>query len=149
MTTYRLLLLLLATGFLAGCATPQQKMEKRKQEKYTAYASLPADQKAAVDKGQITPGMPMDAAYIAWGKPDQVVTSGSDAGTFVTWLYLNVYLQSYFVGGGWGYGGLCYGPYGYYAGPYIDYYPVSYVSAEVVFHDGVVKSWRTLPRPGY
>lgn len=150
MSIHRFLLLILAAGFLAGCATPQQKIERRRQEKSNAYASLSADQKAAVDKGQIAPGMPMDAVYIAWGKPSQVVSSGSDAGTFVTWLYLNVYLQSYFVGGGWGYPPFCYGPYGYfYGGPYIDYYPVNYVSAEVVFQDGVVKSWRTLPRPGY
>jgi hypothetical protein len=141
------LVLLISASLPTGCATPQQKIDKRKQEKYSAYAALPPDQKTAVDKGQINSGMPMDAVYIAWGKPSQVVTSGSQAGTFVTWVYLNVYLQSYFVGGGWGYGPFCYGP--YFAGPYIDYYPVNYVSAEVVFHDGVVQSWRTLPRPGY
>ena len=149
MNISRFLLPLLAAVLLAGCATPQQKIEKRKQEKYSAYASLSPEQKAAVDKGEIVRDMPMDAVFMAWGKPNQVLTSGSEAGTFVTWVYMNVYLQSYLVGGGWGYSGWCYGPYGYYGGPYIDYYPVNYVSAEVIFQNGLVKSWRTLPRPGY
>jgi len=131
---------------LAGCATPQQKLEKRKQEKYAAYAALSATQRAEVDHGQIAVGMPMDAVYIAWGKPSQVVSSGSEAGTFVIWVYLGVYLQSYYVSG-WNYGAYCNGPYAYYGGPYINYYPVNYPKSEVTFEQGIVRSWKTLPGP--
>jgi hypothetical protein len=108
---------------------------------------LSAEQRADVDVGQITVGMPMDAVYIAWGKPNQVVTGGTINGTFVNWVYLGVYLQSYYVGPGW-YGVPACGvrPGWYYPGPYIDYYPVNYVRAQVTFENGVVKFWRAQPR---
>ena len=149
----RRLPLLAALAFfalLAGCATPQQKLEARKKEKYSAYSALPAEQRAAVDRGQIDVGMPMDAVYVAWGKPDQVITGGTTGGLFATWIYLGVYLQSYFVGGGWYGAPACgYRAGYYYPGPYIDYYPVSYPKSEVTFENGVVKSWRSQPSSHY
>ena len=142
------LLLTAAVGasFLTGCATPQQKLEARKKEKYSAYSALPAEQRVEVDKGQIGVGMPMDAVYIAWGKPDQVVTGATTGGSFATWTYLGVYLQSYFVGPGWYGAPACtVRPYYYHPGPYIDYYPVAYPRSEVTFENGEVKFWRTQP----
>jgi hypothetical protein len=139
-------MLLVAVLAVSGCATSQQKLETRKQEKYSTYSSLTPEQRVAVDHGQIAVGLPMDAVYIALGKPDQVINSGSDAGTFTTWIYLGVYLQSYYTWGPGYYGGYRGGPYGYYGGPAINYYPVNYVSAEVKFQSGLVNSWRASPK---
>ena len=130
---------------ITGCAT--STIETRKQERYNVYSELPPDQKAAVDSGQIKVGMSMDAVYVAWGKPSQIVSGESSSGSTVTWLYHGTYLQEYRY---WTYQNYCYGR-GYYAAPSLafDYYPRSYVSAEVVFAEGKVKEWRSLPQPRY
>ena len=141
------LLLALLALFLAGCAT--STIESRKKERYEAYSSLTDAQRTAVDAGQLVIGLPMEGVYIAWGKPDQVVSGESQAGAFTSWLYSDSYLQGVSY---WGYR-----PYhaGYYRYPYYgptlmhDYVPVGYIRAEVVFENGLVKQWRTLPAPGY
>ncbi len=138
-------LLLAGLLLLTGCAT--STLEGRKQERHPAYAALPPDQQAAVDSGQIKVGMSMDAVYIAWGKPSQILTGESSNGSTVTWLYQGTYLEEYRY---WSYHPYCYGR-GYFASPYLDYdyYPRSYFKAEVIFQDGKVKEWRSLPHPGY
>ena len=137
--------ILLGSLLLAGCAT--STIETRRQERYASYSELPAEQRAAVDTGNIKVGMSMDAVYIAWGKPAEVLISESSKGTLVTWLYRGSYLQvyRYWTHPHYYYGMGCYGT------PYLayDYYPQSYVSAEVIFEGGVVKEWRNLPAPGY
>ncbi len=139
------LLLPLVGWLLTGCAT--STVETRRQERYDIYSELPAEQKAAVDTGKIKVGMSMDAVYIAWGKPAEILTSESSKGTLVTWLYRGAYLREYRY---WTYHDYYYGR-GYYSTPYLvhDYYPQSYVTAEVIFEGGLVKEWRNLPTPGY
>jgi len=118
---------------LLGCAT--NDVDKRKHERATAYAELSPDMKTLVDQHQIKVGMPMDGVYIAWGKPAEVLQSETEGGADIVWLYY----------GGWmeetRYWGRRY--------PLRDYQPRTYVSAEVVFVNGLVKSWRTLPQPVY
>jgi len=137
--------LLLGGLFLTGCAT--STIETRKQERLGTYTSLPPDQKAAVDSGQIKVGMAPDAVYIAWGSPSQILTGESSKGSMVTWLYHGSYLEEhrYWTHYDYHYRGR------YYAAPHLayDYYPRGYVSAEVRFENGVVKEWRRLPQPGY
>jgi hypothetical protein len=129
----KLFLGLLVVVFLVGCATPS--VESRKQERYAAYQALSPEMKAAVDHGSIKAGMPMDAVYIAWGQPAQVLQAGNGGGESVTWLYEGGYLEETRY---WGYRRVHY-----------DYNPRSYVRAEIVFVNGVVKEWRTLPQPVY
>jgi len=122
----------LAALLLAGCAT-HSTVQSRKQERYAAYQALPADQKAAVDQGRLMPGMSMDAVYIAWGKPTQVISGGGPGGETVTWLYQHNYLQET-----------------EYLGTrhvYYGYTPSSYVGAQVVFVNGVVSTWQTFASP--
>jgi len=140
----QLFLLALASVFLVGCAST---IESRKKERYQVYTELSPEQRSAVDAGQIKVGMAKDAVYIAWGKPQQVLTSESPAGRQEVWIYMGTYLQGY---GYWGFRPYC-GPYPYYHGPYYyyDYMPVSYATAEVIFEKEVVKQWRTLPQPWY
>lgn len=97
--------------------------------------------------GQIKVGMTMDAVYIAWGKPTQVLTGESAKGATTTWLYMGTYLQGF---SRWNYPG-AFGPTDrYYFGPIMshDYVTLNYIKAEVVFEGGVVREWRTKPQPG-
>lgn len=122
---------------LAGCATPST-VQSRIQERNAAYDSFSPDIKELVADGRIKAGMDQNAVYIAWGKPDQVLQSGDQRGEFTTWVYRGAFLEEtrYWVGRRY---------------PHLehDYEPRSYVRAEIVFSDGKVQSWRTLPQPAY
>ena len=133
--------LCLTSLLLTGCVT--NSIQARKQERAAAYAALPPDQQASVDAGQIKVGMNMDAVYLAWGRPAQVLAGESSKGATVTWLYHGTYFQEYRY---WAYHPDCYWR-GYYASPYLqfDYYPRTYVKAEVIFDGGKVREWRSLP----
>ena len=129
-----------------GCAT--NTVETRKQERYAAYSGLPPEARGLVDQGKIKVGMNMDAVYIAWGKPSQILRGESSAGSIVTWLYHGHYLESYRY---WSYRSVHYGS-RCYPEPHLeyDYSPRSYVRAEIIFEHDVVKEWRSLPQPqGY
>lgn len=135
-----ILLLALVT---AGCAT--STIEKRREERASTYTALPPEQRALVDQGQIKVGMPMEAVYIAWGKPSQISTGqASDGRNIMTWIYHGTTWEEHRY---WNYH---YGR-GRYAYPTptldYDYIPRSYVAAEVVFENSVVKSWRNLTQP--
>ena len=130
---------------ITGCATNRDRFESRRHEKYGVYSSLTPEQRGLVDQGQIKIGMPIDAVYIAWGKPSEIVAGENAQGGFVRWLYFDTQLQEYRY---WGYRG--HGWRGrYWGGPSLqfDYVPQAYVRSEVVFENGVVKEWRHLPRP--
>lgn len=128
-------LLLLLTVLLAGCAT--SSIESRRRERATGYAALSPEFKALVDQGQIRRGMTPDAVYIAWGKPAQILQQEDQRGHVTFWLYH----------GGWMEENRYWTRYSRY--PVTDYEPRTYVSAEITFMDGVVASWRTLPKPVY
>ena len=137
--------ILLMTLALTGCAT--STVESRKHERMAAYSSLSPEMKSLVDQKRIKVGMSMDAVYIAWGKPSQILTGESSQGNTVTWLYHGTYLEAhrYWTSRPYFHGRYCY-PETYLES---DYYPRSYVRAEVVFENGVVKEWRSLPQPQY
>jgi hypothetical protein len=135
------LILLGLTLLLAGCATSANLFEKRRAERAVAYNALSPELKAAVDQGEIKVGMPEDAVYIAWGPPAQILRSGSEQGEITRWLYTGSYMEEYRYwtgsrGRGFPSAQLQY-----------DYVPRDYVSAEVVFSNGVVKSWSMKPQP--
>jgi hypothetical protein len=127
-------LLLLILVVLAGCAT-SSNVQTRKQERSASYAALSPEMKTLVDRGQIQIGMPMDAVYIAWGKPAQVIESESPAGASTVWLYHGAWMEETRY---WGHRRLLH-----------DYQGRTYVRAEVIFINGIVKSWRTLPQLVY
>src|SRR5882724_8373971 len=123
---------LLLTGFqVTGCASGT--IQKRKQERASAYAGLAPGMKAMVEQGQIKVGMPMDAVYIAWGAPAQVLQSENPSGAATTWLYNGGWIEET----------------RFWARRHLEtyYQPRIYVRAEVVFVNGVVQEWRTLPQP--
>ena len=141
----RLLPILAAALLAAGCAT-STTIESRRAERAAAYATLPPDERALVDQAQIRTGLGEDAVYIAWGKPAQVLRGGDAAGERTTWLYESSATDTYH-----------YWRYREYprrdGSTYIDrsletdYNFHDYVSAELVFRNGRLESWRTLPKP--
>lgn len=137
------LICLALTLLLVGCATSANRFEKRRAERISAYNALSPEFKTAVDRGEIKVGMPEDAVYIAWGPPAQILRSGNAQGEITRWLYTGSYMEEYRYwtgsrGRGFPSERLQY-----------DYIPRDYVSAEVVFSDGVVKSWSMKPQPTY
>lgn len=146
----KVLLLLVAGALLSGCAST---IEDRRKERLAAYAALPGEQQSLVDTGRIKVGMPKDAVYIAWGKPDRVIQGESSQGATESWVYYGSYLAPYRY---WNYGGY-YAPYHYrhyyYHSPMpymdIDWYPEYYVSGEVHFQNDRVAHWRAHPGPPY
>lgn len=128
------LLFLAGVLLLTGCAT-SSTIAARRQERATSYGVLPPETRALVDQGQIRRGMSQDAVYIAWGKPSQALQQEDQRGVVVTWLYHGSYLEE-----------TRYWPYRARV-PANDYDIRSYISAEVVFQNGEVSTWRTLPKP--
>jgi hypothetical protein len=128
---------------LAGCAT--STIESRKQELPAAYAALSSELKQAVDQGQIKVGMNPDAVYLAWGAPAEILTSETESGLATTWLYYGTVMQETRY---WTYREVSHNG-TLFLERYLerDYNPRDYVRAEIVFVNGMVKSWRTLPRP--
>jgi hypothetical protein len=129
----------------AGCASTRGTIQTRKQERASVYSNLSPEMRAMVDAGKIKVGMPMDAVYIAWGKPSQIVGGETTQGAETTWIYEGTQLQEYRY---WS-SGSYYGRRRGYNSPTLesDYFPSTYVQGEVHFQDGVVKAWRTLPVP--
>jgi hypothetical protein len=140
----QLSLLALAALLIAGCASTSTP-ETRRAERTAAYAALSPEIRALVDKGQIKVGMTMDAVYIAWGEPAEILHSESGAGAVTTWLYQGGWMQETRY---WAYrqvgseGGLCLERY-----LINDYQPRTYIRAQLTFGDGVLKQWNTQPRP--
>jgi hypothetical protein len=129
---------------LAGCAT--STVEKRRTERQSAYQALAPEQRTLVDQGQIRAGMNEDAVYIAWGRPSQKLQAEVAGGLTETWLYSGSTLEDrrYWT----------FREYRERDGTMRlervlenDYQIRDYVSAEIVFTNSVVKSWRTLPVP--
>jgi len=127
---------LLAAGVLAGCAT--SSVESRRREKAASYATFSPEFQHLVEQGQIRRGMPPDAVYIAWGKPAQILDREDNSGVVTIWLYHGNWTDE-----------VRYWPYNYSRVPTTDYDIRSYISAEVVFRDDLVSSWRMFPKPTY
>jgi hypothetical protein len=136
--------LLFASLSLTSCAT--STIRSRKQERLTAYHALSPEHRLAVDTGQIEVGMPMDAVYMAWGKPSQIVPGDPSQGVTVTWLYRGTYPEEQSFWSDYD----RWHDSGYYTAPYATHesHPRSYVRAEVRFAGRVVKEWHSLPGPG-
>jgi len=92
------------TLLVSGCST----VESRIADHPDIYHSLSPRQQQLVANGQISPGMPRQAVYLAWGSPDQKVEGAMRSTMTETWIYIQ-YTTAYPYGYGYGYGY----PYGY------------------------------------
>ena len=136
--------ILLGSLMFNGCAT--STIQSRRQERLASYRALSAEDRRAVDAGQIEIGMPVDAVYIAWGKPSQIVAGEPSEGVTVTRLYIRTHPKEQNFWSDYD----RWHDSGYYTAPNAahDSHPRSYVRAEVSFVGGVVKEWNSLSRPG-
>ncbi|MBO7391518.1 MAG: hypothetical protein J6U77_03365 [Verrucomicrobia bacterium] len=129
---------------LCGCAS--STIEKRRAERITAYETLSPEYQQLVDAGEIKTGMPKDAVYIAWGKPDDITYSEDSHGKLETWLYYGRYMKEYRY---WNYRAINRGDGEEYLVRHLesDYNPESFLKAELIFSRGKLISWRTYPTP--
>ena len=74
-------LILFSALVAIGCAS--DSIARRKQERLAAYSNLPVGQQVAIEQGQLLHGMSTNAAYIAWGRPSEIVSEGATT----TWIY--------------------------------------------------------------
>ena len=144
-TPGRLSLTLSIVLLLAGCAT-RPTVESRRAERAAAYSELSPEHRQLVDAGQIKVGMNEDAVFIAWGQPAQVLQSEDGGGRVTTWLYQDTTTDEFV---GWRYVEVP-GPNGSHLTRRLDrdFSVREYISAELIFRDSLLQSWRTLPRPG-
>jgi outer membrane murein-binding lipoprotein Lpp len=142
---------LTAMLLLAGCAstapTDPKQIAKRRTEKAAAYAALSSEHQVVVDQGQIRVGLPEDAVYISWGKPAQVLRSGDASGETITWLYEGTTTDDYLS---WNYREVIRKDGTTYLDRFLDrdINVRTYVSAELLFRDGKLASWKMMPKPG-
>ena len=130
-------LFVLSFLILAGCSTTGT-IASRSRQRAAAYAAFTPEVKALVDEGRIAAGMTTNAVYIAWGPPAEVLQGGDQRGSYTTWIYRGSFLEETRYWAGRRY-------------PYVayDYEPRTYIRGEIIFVNGVVQSWRTLPQPVY
>jgi outer membrane protein assembly factor BamE (lipoprotein component of BamABCDE complex) len=138
-------LAVMAVWITAGCTTKSTVLT-RKKERAGIYAGLAADDQALIDQGQIKVGMSPDAVYIAWGTPAQVLESDAGDGHVTTWLYQGNTTDEYLF---WNFREVPRRDGTVFLDRFLDrtYDFRSYVSAELIFRDGRLASWRTLPKP--
>ncbi|MFN3410454.1 MAG: hypothetical protein ACK45B_15795 [Limisphaerales bacterium] len=142
----KLLLLTTCAALLAaGCAT-KSTPEQRRTERAAAYASLTPETRSLVDAGQIRVGMSEDAVYIAWGKPAEVLQREDASGLRTIWLYEGGWMEESRY---WAYRQVGRGQGGMALERYLvtDYHPRTFIRAELIFVDGVLKEWRTHAAP--
>jgi hypothetical protein len=141
-----LLILFLAVFPLLFTGCKSSTVESRRAERMAAYSALPADQRALVDGGQVRVGMNQDAVYIAWGLPQQKTQAEDGKGLSETWVYHSSTLDTYNY---WTFRERTDRQGRTYLDRVLetDSQINSYVSAEITFAGGKVKSWRTFPTP--
>lgn len=143
------LLVLTVAALLCGCQTGA---ETRIQKNPELYGKLSSKDKERVSQGVIREGMTDEAVFLAWGRPDRVLTGSRSGSATEKWAYfdsrpvssfsygyssgyVHPFYSRYGVHPRFGYG---YGPYwGYGTG--VDF--VQQISKQVEFRNGRVTSW--------
>ena len=80
----KIIFIFISTLFLSNCSS---RIQSRIDENPKMFASLTGTQKSAVSKGMILKGMPMDAVYLAWGKPDGTKEGNINGKKIEKWRY--------------------------------------------------------------
>ncbi len=80
----KIISIFISTLFLCNCSST---IQSRIDENPKMFASLTGSQKSAVSKGMVLKGMPMDAVYLAWGKPDGIKEGNINGKKLEKWRY--------------------------------------------------------------
>ena len=103
------MVVLIAAGLAAGCASSQMSRIDRNRDLYETW---PIEIRQAVLDGKVEPGMTPDMVLVAWGEPTEVITQ-SNTGDEI-WVYQSGGTQgSVYVPGGGVYPGGTYPGAGY------------------------------------
>ncbi|NLT71211.1 MAG: hypothetical protein GXX91_11030 [Verrucomicrobiaceae bacterium] len=147
-----LLALALCAGLLLpGCETlnPAQRRIKKNPER---FARLSEKDKSLVEQGRVQEGMSRDAVFLAWGRPDRVMSGSRSGKSREKWAYFHSapvqtttigfgsymshpFYSSYGFHPAYGYG---YGP-GWGMSTGVDYLP--YIGSTVEFVKDRVVAW--------
>lgn len=144
-------LLALLVLLLPGCAT-MNPSEKRVQKYPGMFEKLSSADRSAVLRGEIREGMSTDAVFLAWGRPDRVMSGSRDGRGKERWAYFSSRPVTTVSVGYGGFGphpfysqfgmhpvyGYGYGP-GWGFGPGVDYLPE--LDRTVEFTNGRVVAW--------
>ncbi len=134
---------------LSSCKTgPELRIEKNPQ----LYGKLSSKDKDRVQKGVVREGMTQEAVFLAWGRPDRVMSGGRNGRSSEKWAYFDTQpVSTVSVGFGGGFAHPFYSNfgvhprYGYALGPGwgygsgIDF--VQQISKQVEFSNGRVTAW--------
>lgn len=141
--------LIIQAFFLCGCQTGA---ETRIQKNPELYGKLSSKDKERVLLGEIREGMTDEAVFLAWGRPDRVLSGSRSGSATEKWAYFDsVPVSSFSYGYGSGYVHPFYSRYGvhprygYGFGPYWGYGTgvdfVQQISKQVEFRNGRVTAW--------
>lgn len=144
-------LLLAAAVLLSSCAT-RSAADKRIEKNPQLYEKLSSRDRELVRLGEVKEGMSQEAVFLAWGRPDRVMSGGRDGNASEKWAYfdsrpvsnfsvgvgtrgIHPFYTSFGVHPAFGYS---YGP-GWGYGTDIDFVP--HISRQVEFTNGHVTAW--------
>lgn len=80
----RLLSLCLAALLLAGCSSPQSRID----DNLEAFSKLPPDQQALIKQGKVGIGFDETAVKLALGKPNRISQRTDASGRSTIWRYV-------------------------------------------------------------
>jgi hypothetical protein len=83
MKTFPLLLLCAALAFVAGCATPEARINKSPE----AFAKLSVADQQLIREGKVAVGFTPEMVRLALGDPDRVTTRTDASGVNESWSY--------------------------------------------------------------
>jgi len=150
---------------LAGCSTTESRINEHPE----LFQALSAKDQSLIHNGQIRTGMSVDAAWLAWGNPDQKARGAMRGAETETWVYTTT--ASYPYGGygpywgpygGWGWGGFGFAGavhahgghrFVFFGNPWYDPFYYSYIPTYsypykvVTFSNGRVVSFQYLVAP--
>ncbi|MDF1657385.1 MAG: hypothetical protein P1U58_07220 [Verrucomicrobiales bacterium] len=144
--------LLAVALFLSSCAT-QSGVEKRIEKNPQLYSKLSGSDRELVRRGEVKERMSQEAVFLAWGRPDQVMSGGRNGQSTEKWAYFSSRpVNNFNVGVGMGsshsfytnFGihpryGYSFGP-GWNFGSSVDF--VQQITKQVEFSNGRVTAWQ-------
>ncbi len=89
-----ILRILAGVALIAGCATQQERIQRRIAEKADFFATLAPEKQQLVREGRIEAGDPTEAAWIVYGRPDRIFQKVTVSGTNEVWSYISEDISS-------------------------------------------------------
>ncbi|WP_052761226.1 hypothetical protein [Sedimenticola thiotaurini] len=95
MKIQRVVVLGLCLLLLAGCATVQERRDRRIADNQELFDSFPEEIQTQIRQGSVEVGFTPDMVRLAWGPPDHVFTRVTEARRATIWGYTRVQYYPY------------------------------------------------------